>query len=295
MKRDLTERLESAFINSSLVKAIANPTYQLLNKAFQETPLRPLKLFANGALLEHPLHPILTDIPIGAWTIGILLELIALILAVPNLGLAAGITIGFGVLAALATIFTGLMDWMDVDPPEKAVGAVHGLVNLLATLLFLIAFALLWAGNWRVDAVNFVISLVGYLVITAGGFLGGSLVFRMGVMINRDAYRSGPKDFTPAVALADLPENQPKRVQVNGQPVLLLRRQDHVYAIGAVCSHYGGPLEEGKLLDGKVQCPWHYSQFSLADGSVKEGPATSPVPAYDVQIANGQVMVKARQ
>jgi nitrite reductase/ring-hydroxylating ferredoxin subunit/uncharacterized membrane protein len=295
MKRDLTERLESAFVNSGLVKALANPLYDFLNKLFQETPLHPLKLFLNGTWLEHPLHPLLTDIPVGAWTVALVLDLIALIFGVTSLGLASGIAIGLGVLGALGAIAAGLMDFMDVDPLEKAVGFVHGISNIIATVLFAISFFMLWASNWHIDLANFIVALVGYLILTLGAFLGGSLVFRMGVMINRDAYQAGPKDFTPALALTDLPENQLKRVEVKGQPVLLLRRGTKIYAIGAVCSHYGGPLEKGKLLNNSVQCPWHYSHFSIEDGSVKEGPATSPVPAYDVQVVNGQVQVRMRK
>ncbi len=292
MNRDLTERLESAMVNSGLVKSLANPLYKLLNKWFQETPLHPLKLFLNGTWLEHPLHPLLTDVPVGAWTVALLLDLIALIWKVPNLGLASGIALGLGVLAALGAIAAGLMDYMDVDPPEKAVGFVHGIINIVATLLLAIAFFMLWGSNWQIDGANFVVALVGYLLVSFGAFLGGSLVFRMGVMIDRNAYRSGPKDFTPALALGDLPENQLKRVEVKGEPILLLRRGDKIYAIGAVCSHYGAPLEEGKLVGNTVQCPWHASRFALEDGSVKAGPTTAPVPAYDVQVVNGQVQVR---
>lgn len=81
----------------------------------------------------------------GAWTVTILLDLIALIFDVPGLGLAAGIATGLGVLAALATIAAGLMDWMDVDPPEKAVGLTHGILNTFATFLF--AFSFLMRGE----------------------------------------------------------------------------------------------------------------------------------------------------
>jgi nitrite reductase/ring-hydroxylating ferredoxin subunit/uncharacterized membrane protein len=295
MKRDFTEVFENVFINSGLVKGLANPVYDLLNKWFQETPLRPLKLFLNGSWLEHPLHTVLTDVPVGAWTVAILLELLALVLNIQGLGLASGLAIALGVLAALGAILAGLMDFMDVDPPEKAVGFVHGLANTVATILLAIAFVMLWRSNWVIDGANFGVALVGYLLLTFGAYLGGSLVYRMGVMVNRNAYRSGPKDFTPALALSDLPDNQLKRVEVKGQPVLLLRRGDRVYAIGAVCSHYGGPLEKGKLMSKTVQCPWHYSRFSLDDGSVKEGPTTAPVPAYDVQVANGQIQVRLKR
>ena len=295
MKRDITEWIENTLTTSGFITGLAKWLGDLMNKIFQETPLRPLKLLANGTLIEHPLHPVVTDVPVGSWTVAILLMLVTLIFGVQNLGLATGFAIGLGVLAGLAAIVTGLLDWMDVDPPELAVGITHGIINIVATIIFAIAFYLLYSGNWEINLTNTLLAVVGYLTVTVGAFIGGSLVFRQGVMINRDAYRKGPKDYTPALAAKDLADNQLKRVEVKGQPVLLLKRGEKIYAIGAVCSHYGGPLEKGKLVDGTVECPWHYSRFALEDGRVKEGPATSPMPAYDARINNGQVEVKMRQ
>ncbi len=147
MKRDLTERIDNLIIGSGGIQGLAKCVDKLLNGLFTRTPLRLLELFANGTWLEHPLHPLLTDVPIGAWTVAILLDLIALIFGVPNLGLANGIIIGFGVLVALATIATGFMDWMDVDPPELAVGMTHAILNIIATLLFAISFFWRWGDN----------------------------------------------------------------------------------------------------------------------------------------------------
>jgi nitrite reductase/ring-hydroxylating ferredoxin subunit/uncharacterized membrane protein len=218
--------------------------------------------------------------------------LAALLFAIPNLGQASAIAIGLGVLAALAAIATGLMDWMDVDPPEEAVGLVHAALNTFSTILFAVAAFMLWQSNWSIGVAQFVVLIVAYGVIACGAFLGGDLVYRLGVMNNRNAYRKGPKDYVPAIALSELAENQPKRVDVKGQPVMLVRRGDKVFALGAVCSHYGGPLDKGELVGDTIKCPYHYSRFALADGRVKEGPSTAPVPAYDTQVANGQVQVR---
>jgi nitrite reductase/ring-hydroxylating ferredoxin subunit len=116
----------------------------------------------------------------------------------------------------------------------------------------------------------------------------------MGVMIDRDAHMVGPDKFVPVLAMDQLPDNTPVRVDAQGRPVLLVRRGEEVYAIGAVCSHYGGPLEEGQLKDGTIECPWHASRFCLADGRVDAGPATASVPAYEVRIRNHEIEVKAK-
>src|SRR5215469_16724105 len=102
MKRTLSDRVEIAIINSNAAKRVAAPLDAVLNRLFQTAALRPLKLVLNGSWLGHPLHPLLTDVPIGAWTVAILLDLIALIFDAPTLGSATAIAIGLGVLAALS-------------------------------------------------------------------------------------------------------------------------------------------------------------------------------------------------
>jgi len=295
MKGDLAGRVETSIMKSNAAQRVAAPLDALLNRCFQTTALRPFKLFLNRTWLGHPLHPLLTDVPIGAWTVAILLDLIAMIFAVPGLGPAAAIAIGLGILAALAAAAAGLMDWMDVDPPEKAVGVAHGILNVSATVLFAISLLMRWESHWQPTVGSFLVALTGYLVISGGAYLGGGMVFRMGVMINRNAYRKGPDDFLPVLAIAELQEGQLKRVEVSGQPILLIRSGERIHAIGAVCSHYGAPLEEGKVQGTTIQCPWHFSRFALDDGSVCEGPACAGVPVYEVRIIKGQVEIKLRR
>jgi uncharacterized membrane protein len=122
-------------------------------------------------------------VPIGAWTVTILLDLIALIFDVPGLGLAAGIATGLGVLAALATIAAGLMDWMDVDPREKAVGLTHRILNTFATFLFAFSFLMRSESHWRPMLSSFLVALAGYVVVSGGAYLGGAMVYHMGVTI----------------------------------------------------------------------------------------------------------------
>jgi nitrite reductase/ring-hydroxylating ferredoxin subunit/uncharacterized membrane protein len=292
VKRDLTEQVENRIISSSLVKKISAPVDALLNRCFQTTALRPLKIFLNGSWLGHPLHPLLTDIPIGAWTLTIILDLIGLAFKLPQLGVASSITAGIGVAGAGAAIAAGLMDWMDVDPPEKAVGMVHAIVNTSATVIFLASFLMRWSDHWELSWEAFAVALVGCALVMGGGYLGGGMVYHMGVMINRNAYRNGPDDFQPALAVAELTEGQLKRVEVQGQPVLLVKSGGKIYALGAVCSHYGAPLNEGRLEGSTIQCPWHFSRFALEDGSVREGPACAAVPTYESRIVDNQVQIR---
>jgi nitrite reductase/ring-hydroxylating ferredoxin subunit/uncharacterized membrane protein len=294
MKRDLTEKIESSIINSTLVKKVSAPVDGLLNRSFQTTILRPVKLFFNGTWIGHPLHPLLTDIPIGAWTLTIIFSLAGLVFHVSYFGVAAGVTTGIGLAGAAGAIVAGLMDWMDVDPPEKAVGAVHATLNTAATVIFLVSLVMGYHNRWQLTWGAFAVVLTGYLLMTAGAFLGGGLVYHLGVMINRNAYRTGPAGFQFALAVGELAESQPRRVEVEGQPILLVKSAGKIYALGAVCSHYGAPLNEGKLEGDSIQCPWHFSRFALQDGSVREGPACAAVPSYEVKIVSDQIHIRMR-
>ena len=295
MERDFTERISARIIKSNLIQKISAALDKLLQLCFRAPAMRRLKIFLNGTWAGHPLHPMLTDIPIGAWTLTIILDLIGLLFGFPQLGLASGITAGIGVAGALAAAAAGLADWMDVDPPEKAIGAFHATVNVSATILFLISFLVRWGRQWQLEWETFVLAAAGYVLVTIGGYLGGIMVFHMGVMINRDAYRTGPDDFKPAVETRELTEGQLKRVSVEEQPVVLLRLNGRIYAIGAVCSHYGAPLNEGTIVGRTIECPWHASRFSLEDGRVVQGPACAAMPVYDCKIVNDQVQIKLRQ
>lgn len=209
-----------------------------------------------------------------------------------KLGKASGIAIGIGTLGAVGALATGLVDYTDTDPPEDSVALTHGVINLTAALLFTGSFLLRMKNGWRTKPALVALSTLGYAAVTAGGFLGGSLVFRRGVMVNRNAYRSKPNEFTRAIALEDLPVNHPTRVEVKGEPIVLIRRDNGVFALGAVCSHYGAPMQEGKLDLDFIECPWHYSRYSISDGSVLQGPTSAPLPMYDTEVRDGSVYVK---
>lgn len=295
INRDFSERIEHAITRNETIRKIAKGVQQPLNTIFVEGPLRTLKNFANGTWLQHPLHPLLVAVPIGGWTVTLLLYLAVLFFDVKGTGIAIGLAMGLGILGALAAIITGIMDWMDVDPAELSVGLVHGTINSIATILFIISWVMLYTSGWNVNLGNFITALAGYLVVSVGAFLGGELVFRLGTMVNRNAYRSGPKDFTTVVGLEELPENKPQRFQVQGEPILLVRRGKQVYAVGAVCSHYGAPLEKGTVREDMIECPWHFSHFSLQEGSVKRGPSTAPLPLYETQVKDGKIRVKVKR
>jgi nitrite reductase/ring-hydroxylating ferredoxin subunit len=74
--------------------------------------------------------------------------------------------------------------------------------------------------------------------------------------------------------------------------VMVTRRQGTLCGLADRCSHQGGPLHEGELVDGRVRCPWHASEFVVADGSVAHGPASAPQPVYDARDDDGILQVR---
>lgn len=104
----------------------------------------------------------------------------------------------------------------------------------------------------------------------------------------------GP-DLAAGVALADIPDGGVLAGHVDGTAVLLSRRGDDVFAIGATCSHYGGPLGEGLVLAGEVRCPWHHARFDLRDGRCLGAPALAHLPTWQVLREGDRVRLGARQ
>ena len=110
-----------------------------------------------------------------------------------------------------------------------------------------------------------------------------------------DRQTSNGPDLTagsPAISLAD---GVPLRGHVQGEPVMLVRRGADAFAIGATCSHYGGPLAEGLVVGDTVRCPWHHACFSLRTGEALCAPALNPVASYEVVQRTGQVFVTGKR
>ena len=101
---------------------------------------------------------------------------------------------------------------------------------------------------------------------------------------------AGP-DLAQGIPLAQIPEGELFAAHAFGKPLVVVRRGDSVRAIGARCTHYGGPLAEGLLVDDTVRCPWHHACFSLRTGEAMRAPALDPVSTWAVERRDGSVFV----
>ena len=253
-------------------------------------PGGPVKDALHGRWLGHPVHPILVALPIGLWSGTSLLDLTP-----GDTRRAAKRLVGAGVLAVLPTAATGYADWSELGAFErpKRVGLVHAAANAITTAFY----AASWLARQRGDqARGRRLALLGLVGLGVGGYLGGHLAYSQGVGVDRNADEPpAPRDWTDAAEAANVTEGALVRVDVGGQQVLFVRRGGRVQAIGAVCSHYGAPLEEGEVDgEGCVVCPWHGSRFRLEDGSVARGPAVSPQLGYDVREVGDRLQLRVR-
>jgi nitrite reductase/ring-hydroxylating ferredoxin subunit/uncharacterized membrane protein len=243
---------------------------------------RPLKDALNGTWLGHALHPVLTDVPIGAWTAALAMDLLG-----ERRG--AKIAVGVGLLGAIGAAVTGLTDWTDTYGKPRRLGVVHAALNATATLLY----GASWLARGKAGGSGFALSTIGYGVVSLSALYGGMMSLDLQIGVNHAHATEPPAEEIDVAALTDVPDGGMKRVDASGYPVLLARRGGQIDAIGAICSHQGGPLEEGTLKEGAVTCPWHGSTFCVRDGSIVNGPATYPQPAFSVRVIDGRVRITA--
>ncbi len=113
-------------------------------------------------------------------------------------------------------------------------------------------------------------------------------------MSESQSTEAGP-DLALGLAVDELADGGMLAGHVGDEAVLLARRGAEFFAIGATCSHYGGPLSQGLMVDDTVRCPWHHACFSLRTGEALRAPALSPVACWSTELSDGKVFVRARK
>jgi nitrite reductase/ring-hydroxylating ferredoxin subunit len=280
MSLELARRLAESLTGLDRIAAAIQPSVQ---KALERAPR--LRNALDGRWLGAPLHPALTDVPVGAWSVAAVLDLCG-----RNGRRLADAPLAVGVIAAVPTALTGTSDWAHLSGEQRRIGTLHGLLNGGALLLNLTSLALR-AGGHR--ATGKTLSLAAYALVLTSAHLGGQLVQGLGVRVNRTAWEGGGEEFVPVLDAAELEGSGMRRVEVDGVPVLVARSAaGDVCAIAATCSHLGGPLDEGEREGDTIVCPWHGSRFDLCTGEVLEAPAVFPQPRYESQERGGKIKLR---
>lgn len=258
-------------------------------------PPGPARDALHGVWLGHPLHPSLVQGTVGAFMSASILD------ALPHSErheAASRALIATGFAAAGPSFASGLADWSQMHDQQQRVGLVHAGANLAVLAFYGASMAQRLRGR-RTQAR--VLSMAGLGVLTFSGFIGSHMAFRQAAGANHaeEIPHLVPPGWHDICALDDLEgDGVPQRKLLQGTnepvPLVVVRHQDRIDVLSDRCSHLSGPLHEGEVTgDGTcITCPWHGSAFSLEDGSVRRGPATAPVHAFDVRVESGRVMVR---
>ncbi|MBV9120436.1 MAG: Rieske 2Fe-2S domain-containing protein [Chloroflexi bacterium] len=275
---------------ATFLEQIADKVQEAIGQALQAggDSAKRAKDVLNGVWFEHPLHPAMTDIPIGAWTCATMLDIAGP--ANNKLADAADLLVGVGCLGAVGAAVTGLADWQDTYGKERRTGLAHAMLNSGALSLFLLSLPL----RRKARPLGVLVSLAGYGLALTASYLGGDLVFRMGTQVNRTAWLEGPEEWTRVLPESELGEGTLVKGEAAGLQLLMVRQGDRIYAMSNVCPHAGGPLNEGSLEGISVVCPWHGSQFELVDGAIVHGPASVQPPVFETRVQDGQVEVRRK-
>jgi nitrite reductase/ring-hydroxylating ferredoxin subunit/uncharacterized membrane protein len=248
---------------------------------------RPIKTLLHGTWpLHHPLHPAVTDLTVGGYTLGVALDIVYLATRDATLLRAADFVIIVAFITSLVSIVSGLTDWNETFAEERRTGMLHGLLMLLASLGFVLSIWLRLGGGQRDLAIGF--AIVSLVVLLVSSYFGGEMVFGYGTEVNRQAWTEVEDKWEAIdVTAASLADRKPVVAKTKGGVDVFVTKLDEViYAMGNTCTHAGGPLNEGTWVGAErceIQCPWHASRFCVKDAEVHGGPATFGELRFDVR------------
>jgi nitrite reductase/ring-hydroxylating ferredoxin subunit len=267
------------------VRPFGDAVHRIDHAIFQAMP--PVRDLLNGRWLGHPIHAVLTDAPIGILFLVIVFDVV-------DQPAAAGWALLIGVLAMAGAALAGLADYADTDGLSRERATLHATLMTVALVLYVVDGVARLNGPTDAPASTAAVigSVIAFLVLASGAFVGGDVVYVTGNMVNRHAFRgAGTKwlALEPAETGADgsIPEGRPIRATLGSNTLVLVRNGDTILALHDTCAHAGGPLSEGHLAGDTIECPWHASRYRLSDGHVVQGPSVYDQPAYEVRARDG--------
>jgi nitrite reductase/ring-hydroxylating ferredoxin subunit/uncharacterized membrane protein len=268
-----------------------------------------MKELLEGKPLKHPLHTMLVHFPIALFALSFLLDLASLLWpGAARFVPAAFYSLLFGVLTALLAAIPGFVDYSDIrnDHPAKKTATLHMILNLLAVGIYCISLGLRYGDldELKTPLAPLILSLVAVSLVSFSGYLGGVLIYDDGVSVGRHRRKTPTPESTLKFSARDatdgfvevgpagrLQNGETLRLEINGTAMALAKFEGQFFAVQEFCTHRYGPLSEGRVQNGTVECPWHRSCFELRTGKVTRGPAKVDLKTFAVQVREGKVFV----
>jgi nitrite reductase/ring-hydroxylating ferredoxin subunit/uncharacterized membrane protein len=252
-----------------------------------------LRDFLHGVWQGHPVHAVITDVTVGAYTAAVTMDVLELA-GRDDLAPGADAAMTMGVVSAVGAAAAGITDWHHTSGTARRVGLVHAMLNSVSLGFYVGSLVTRKSGNRRL---GISLGLFGYALTIAAGWLGGHLAYGLRIGPNNAPVDELAEKFTAIMDESELQEGKPTRAWLNNIPLVVVRTPKRIVALADACSHMGGPLSEGKLSEDGccITCPWHGSTFDLEDGRVMQGPAAYSQPSFEVRLRMGKVEARVRK
>lgn len=259
-------------------------------------------MLSKASIRSHPIHPMLVAFPIGLWVTSFIFDLIGVASHDSSYFAASFYMIVAGCVGAVCAAIPGVIDLFGTIPPRssgRSRGYLHGSLNTIALFVFIYVAWRRGSASNVADGVAIGCELAGVILIGISGWLGGTLVYRNQIGVDRRYANAGKfheravEDFSrPVCNQSELGDGQMLLARVGDERITIARCPEGFFAFEDRCTHKGGPLSDGALVGCTVQCSWHGSQFDVRNGRVVAGPAGSQIKTYPIEIHAGEVYVK---
>lgn len=254
----------------------------------------------------HPIHPMLIPFPFAFLFGSVAFDIAGRLSGRQDWSGTARTMQSAGIASALVAAVPGLIDYLLTVPPESSAkrrATYHMFSNLGAVALFALARGS--RRNGTATPATLSLGLAGAALMSAGGWMGGTLVYRneIGVDIRHagagkwreERLHAEPGRPLVAGTIDELEIDQMKLVHVEGRRIVVARTAEGFRAFDDRCTHRGGSLAGGTLIGNVVQCPWHGSQFDVRTGEVLRGPATTPIGVHEVEPVGAELHLRPGQ
>jgi nitrite reductase/ring-hydroxylating ferredoxin subunit/uncharacterized membrane protein len=258
---------------------------------------------STAHFMNHAIHPALIPFPFAFLSGAAAFDLAGSLFGEPTLWMTGGHLALAGVGMAVLAAIPGLVDFVYTVPPKstgKKRAVRHALSNLAAVAIIGSSWWLRGGSGEPPTVITLTLDVIGVGVLVYAGLLGGTLIERNLISVDHryanagkwsEAVVTGKRgDAVPVARSDELKEGQMKLLRLTiegtseaGKRIALARTDTGYVAFDDRCTHRGGSLAGGVLVDGIVQCLWHGSQFECASGKVHCGPAKQAIKTYEVK------------